>query len=167
MRTTVRTLRLAAIWLFGAGAVLLGLGFLSEITAPPHSGANIGGAAAFTFGMCCAGLGLAAGVVAAVTWRRVPRDQRRLAVPLLPWEHRLRHLTAAAVVLIAAGAVLQSAGIIGLLNQAVHSDRSGTYAIYFVGLGLSGLGLLAGIPYAVFWLSWWRTAAHLRLSGRA
>ncbi|MER6763336.1 MULTISPECIES: hypothetical protein [Amycolatopsis] len=160
-------MKFVAIWLFGAGAVLLGLGFLAEITAPPHSGADIGGAAAFAFGMCCTGLGLAAGVVAAVTWRRVPKDERRHAVPLLPWEHRLRRLTVAAVILIAAGAVLQSAGIIWLLQQTVHFDRLGAYAIYFVGLGSSVLGLLAGIPYAAFWLSWRRTAAHLRLSGRA
>ncbi|WP_370937703.1 hypothetical protein [Amycolatopsis sp. cg13] len=167
MRTTVRTLKFVAIWLLGAGAVLLGLGFLGEITAPPRSGANIGAAAAFTFGMCCTALGLAVGVVAAVTWRRVPKGERGPAGPLLPWEHRLRRLTAAAVIMIAAGAVLQSAGIIALLQQTVHSDRRGAYAIYFVGLGSAVLGLLAGIPYAMFWLSWRRTVAHLRLSGRA
>ncbi|MFB9926979.1 hypothetical protein ACFORO_19230 [Amycolatopsis halotolerans] len=167
MRTTVRTLKFAAIWLFVAGVALLGLGFLAEITEPPNGGANIGAGAAFTFGMGCTGLGLVLGVVAAVDWLRVPKGERGPAAPLLPWEHRLRRLAAAAVVLIAAAAVVLSWAALIFANGHAGSGSRDSYPVFLVGLSLAGLGLLAGIPYAVFWLSWRRTAARLRLSGRA
>ncbi|WP_116200204.1 hypothetical protein [Amycolatopsis circi] len=167
MRTTVSTLKFVAIWILVAGTVLLGMGLLMLVTQRPNTGANIGAGGALLFGMGFTGLGLVVGVAAVVAWLRAPKGERGPAAPLLAWEKRLRRLTAAAVVLIAAGAVVQSVGAVSFAHETADSDWSDTYAIYWVGFGVSGLGLLAGVPYVLLWLSWRRTAARLRLSGRA
>lgn len=161
MRTTASTLTLVAIWITFAGAALLSMGFIMELTAPPNSGANIGAGGAFMFGLAFTGLGLVVGVVAAVAWLRLPKHQRRPAVPLLSWQKRLRRLTTAAVALIAAGAVVQGAGCVSLMHETADSDWGDTYALFVVGLGIFALGLLAGIPHVLCWLSWRRTVAHL------
>ncbi|WP_158684609.1 hypothetical protein [Amycolatopsis orientalis] len=161
MRTTVKTLMLVAIWITVAGVVLQGLGYLSFVLQPPNTGANIGGGGALLFGMAAIAGGLLVGAAAGVAWLRVPKTERRSAVPLLPWQKRLRRLTAAAMALIGVGAAVQFAGAVSLMHETAFSDWSDTYAIAVTGLGISALGLLAAVPYVVYWVSWRRTAARL------
>ena len=82
MRQALRILLTIWLVLMTAGAVLGSLGALSELTLPPHSGANIGGSVAFmaTILITACGLvvALAAGVVAVV----MRRADRR--IPVLP-----------------------------------------------------------------------------------
>ncbi|MBB2498557.1 hypothetical protein [Amycolatopsis echigonensis] len=139
-----------AIWILVAGAVLLGAGFVMIITQPPDTGANIGAGGAFFFGLGCTGMGLVAGVWATAAWLRARKHEPRPA-PLPAWQKRLRRLTAAAVGLISAGAVVQSAGAVGFAHETADSDRSDSYALFLVGLGLVAVGLLAGIVPALYW----------------
>ncbi|WP_409465013.1 hypothetical protein [Amycolatopsis sp. GA6-003] len=161
MRTAVKTLTLVAFWILFAGTALLAMGFVMLVTAPPHSGANIGAGGAFLFGMACTVGGLLIGAAAAVAWLRLPKPERRPAADLPAWQHRLRRLTAAAVALIAAGAAVQFAGVVNFMGEQADTDWTDTYAFFVAGGSISGLGLLAGIPHVAYWFSWRRTAAHL------
>ncbi|MBB4687793.1 hypothetical protein [Amycolatopsis jiangsuensis] len=79
MRTIPGRPAIAAVWLIAAGAVLLGMGFLAEITTPPNSGANIGAAGFFLLGLYATGAGLLVGVAAAVV--RLRRSAWKRLVP--------------------------------------------------------------------------------------
>ena len=113
------------------------------ITQPP----NIGAGGALFFGLGSTGLGLVAGLAAAVSWLRGRKSEPRVTAPLPAWEKRLRFFAAG---LIAAGAVVQSAGAVSFAHETADSDLSDTYAMFVVGLGISGAALLAAIPPALY-----------------
>ncbi|MFD9963636.1 hypothetical protein [Amycolatopsis sp. NPDC058986] len=153
MQTAVKRLTITAIWLIAAGAALLGTGFIFEIITPPDTGANIGAAGCFFLGLCATGMGLLLGVVAALAWLLGRKGDRRLAVPLLAWEKRLRRLTVAAVGLITIGAIVLSWGTFIFASGSAGSGIRNACPYFLAGLCIAVAGLLAGIPPALYRLS--------------
>ncbi|WP_406631453.1 hypothetical protein [Amycolatopsis sp. WGS_07] len=146
-----------AVGLMAAGAVLLAAGFVMVITQRPHAGVNFGGDGAFFFGLGATAGGLLIGAAAAVAWLRARKREPRVATPLLAWEKRLRSLTAAAVGLIAAGAVVQSGGaVVFATGYADGGTRSAVPALV-TGVCIVAAGFLAGVPPTVYWWSKRRT----------
>ncbi|WP_406635434.1 hypothetical protein [Amycolatopsis sp. WGS_07] len=157
MISNVRLLTTIAICLIAAGAALLGTGLVMLITQRPDTGANIGAGGAFLFGQAATVGGLLIGGAAASAWLRARKREPRPATPLPAWQKLLRYLTVVAVVLLAAGAIVESAGSVSFTRNTAHSDLSGTYAMLVVGFGMVALGLLAGIAPALYWWSKRRT----------
>ncbi len=159
-RINVRTLTVITSWILVAGAVLLGMGFVMLITAPPHSGANIGAGGALLFGLGTTGAGLLIGAGTAVAALRVRLREGRAEVPVLAWEKRLRRLTAAAVGLVAIGDLVLTRATFAFKNARAGSGGVDSYPIFVTGVCIAGCGLLAGVPHALYWLSRQRTRRH-------
>ncbi|UKD56892.1 hypothetical protein L3Q65_09275 [Amycolatopsis sp. FU40] len=159
-RTNVKTLTFITIWILVAGDVLLGTGFIMLITAPPHSGANIGAGGAFTFGLGGTVAGLLIGMGTAVAALRVRRREGRRDAHLLAWEKRLRRLTAAAVGLVTIGGLVLCWATVVFMQGRVGSGIVNSYSLFVTGMCIAGCGLLAGTPHTLYWLSRQRTRRH-------
>jgi len=157
MNTTVKPLAITTASLLVPGTLLLASGYLMELAAPPHSGANIGAGGAFLFGLGLAVAGLLLGVATTVVWLRTERNRRP---DLLPWQKRLHWLNVVAAALFAAGAVVETVSVTILLTRH-GGGLSRVYPLGFTGMGLAACGLLAAVPAIVLWWSWRRTGRHL------
>lgn len=151
MRTTVRTLTVIASRITVTGDILLGTGAVMAIAEPSGPGFNFGAAGFLFFGLGATGAGLLLGMAAAVAWLLGKREDRHLPAQLLPREKLLRRLTTVAVGLCATGAAVLSVGPL-FVRGAPGSGFESDIPVFLVGLGISGVGLLVGIPPA---LSWW------------
>ncbi|ATY11972.1 hypothetical protein CU254_17005 [Amycolatopsis sp. AA4] len=159
MNSTVRLLTAIATCFIAAGTALLGAGLLMLVNQRPHTGANIGAGGAVLFGQAITVGGLLIGGAAVVAWFRARKREPRPAAGLPVRQKLLRYLTVAAVVLLAAGAVVESVAAFTFGRITPLSDLSLSYAIFVVGFGLVAVGLLAGIAPAWHWWSRRRAAA--------
>ncbi|MFE0021177.1 hypothetical protein [Amycolatopsis sp. NPDC059021] len=143
---------ITAIRLIVAGDVLLGAGALMAIAEPSGPGFNFGAAGFLFFGQCVTGVGLLLGVVTALAWLLGSKGDRHPPAQLMAWEKRLRGLTAAAVGLMTIGAAVLCVGPL-FVQEEPGSGFDNDIPVFLVGLGVSAVGLLAGTPSAVYWLS--------------
>ncbi|MFD2467773.1 hypothetical protein [Amycolatopsis silviterrae] len=141
-----------AVRVIVAGDVLLGTGALMAIAEPSGPGVNFGAGAFFLLGLGVAGAGLLLGIAAAVVWLRGKKGDRQPPAPLLPWQERLRRLTTTAIGLCTIGAVVLGAGPL-FFRGAPGTGFERDIPVFLVGIGISGAGLLAGVPPALYWWS--------------
>ncbi len=145
---------MTAGWLIVGGDLLLSAGALMAIAEPSGPGFNFGAAGSLFFGMCAAGAGLLVALTAALAWLRANRGDWPPPAGLLPWETRLKRLTAAAIVLSAVGAIVLGVGPL-FFDGPPGSGFASDIPAFVVGLCISGAGVLSGLAPALYW---WSTA---------
>ncbi|MFD2467772.1 hypothetical protein [Amycolatopsis silviterrae] len=149
----------AAVWLIAVGAVLLGTGFVFELTTPPNTGANIGAAGCFLLGLFATGAGLLLGMAAVVAWLLERRRVQSPAVELLAGEKRRKRLAWASAWLITAAAIVLGWGTlvfhsqrapVGVESAIIGEEKA--FPIFLTGFCFAGASLLAALPRYWRWI---------------